>query len=239
MNAAVVVDRITQVVNLSEGVQAKEARRIMEESAQNGSNVRVHLILGKVEVEIESPQESLEMVFDRVAKLIEVLPDSAPSVERTVEQPDSEPPQMEPATRVNSAAASPVTRADEPDQRKHKSLPARKPEHLYTVDLGLSPEQRESFREFYKQKAPDGQNDQVLTVMRWLTKNLGSPHLSRDQIFTGLRTVDEKAPKRLGSVLSNLHVLGFILIDKDGYVMHHTGEDHVDKNLPAKDEGTK
>jgi hypothetical protein len=211
----------------------------MEESAQNGSNVRVHLTLGKVEIEIESPRESLEMVFDRVAKLIEALPNSAPSVERMVGQPDSEPPQMEPITSVNSAAASPATHTDEPDQKKRKSLPASKPERLHTVDLGLSSEQRDSFREFYKQKAPSGQNDQVLTVMRWLTKTLGGPHLSRDQIFTGLRTVDEKVPKRLGSVLSNLHVLGFILIDKDGYIIHHTGEDRVDKDLPAKDEGTK
>jgi len=209
----------------------------MEDNAEGNSHVRVHLVVGKVDIEIESSEASIERVFDRVVGLIEALPDSAQSVEDTW-QPDSGPSQMEPTANSGTVAASAAVPSDELDQKKHKTPPTKKAERLHAVDLGLSPEQRDALHEFYKQKAPVGQNDHVLTVMSGLNKSLGSSPLSKDQIFTGLHTVNERAPKRLQSVLSNLMLGGLILRVGDGYVMHHTGEDHVEKDLPAKDNGT-
>lgn len=209
----------------------------MEDNTEGNSHVRVHLVVGKVEIEVESPEASIERVFDRVVGLIEALPDSAQSVEDTG-QPDSGPSQIEPTVNASTVAASAAVPGDEPDQKKHKTPPTKKAERLRVVDLGLSSEQRDALREFYKQKAPAGQNDHVLTVMSGLNKDLGSSPLSRDQIFTGLHTVNERVPKRLQSVLSNLMLDGLVLRVGDGYVMHPTGEDHVEKDLPAKDNGT-
>lgn len=209
----------------------------MEDNAGSNGHVRVHLIVGKVEIEIESSEASIEKVFDRVAGLIEVLPDSVQRVEGTG-QPGSGTSEMQSTGSANTVAVSPAIPGDGLDQKKHRTPSTAKPEYLRKIDLGISPEQMGAFRDFYEEKAPVGQNDQVLTVMSWLSRNLGSPKLIRDQIFTGLRMVDEKVPKRLQSVISNLLQRDYILKDGDGYVMHHTGEDHVEKDLPAKDNGT-
>lgn len=209
----------------------------MEDNTEGNSHVRVHLIVGKVDIEIESPEASIERVFDRIVGLIETLPDNAQSVERSG-QPDSGSSEMEPEVSVGVAPTPAVASGHEPDQKRGRTRPTAKPEILHSVDLSISAEQTGVFRDFYKEKAPAGQNDQVLTVMYWLSKNLGISILSRNQIFSGLRTVGEKVPKRIQSVISNLVLLQYVVKDGDGYVMHHTGEDHVEKDLPAKDNGT-
>ena len=55
-------------------------------------------------------------------------------------------------------------------------------------------------------------------------------------MFTGLRTVNEKAPKRLTSVLSNLAISSYIIKSGSNSSLHHIGEDYVERDLPKKKE---
>ena len=109
-----------------------------------------------------------------------------------------------------------------------------KPETFKTVELGLNADERQAFKDFYAEKSPSGQSDHVLTVIYWLIKNTNRESLSKDEVFTGLRTVNEKAPKRLTSVLSNLAISSYIIKSGSNSSLHHIGEDYVERDLPKK-----
>ena len=66
-------------------------------------------------------------------------------------------------------------------------------------------------------------------------RNAGKNSVTKDEIYTALRTVEAKIPARISSVLSNLGIEGKITGDADGYRIHHTGEDFVKFNLPKKE----
>ena len=103
------------------------------------------------------------------------------------------------------------------------------------VELGLDENSRSALREFYSEKNPKSQNEQLLVVMDWLKRNAGKNSVTKDEIYTALRTVEAKIPARIPSVLSNLGIEGKITGDADGYRIHHTGEDFVKFNLPKKE----
>jgi hypothetical protein len=58
--------------------------------------------------------------------------------------------------------------------------------------------------------------------------------LNKNEVFTALRTVNEKAPKRLTSVLSNLALSSYITKNGADSGLHHIGEDYVERELPKK-----
>ena len=109
-----------------------------------------------------------------------------------------------------------------------------KTESYKTVDFGLEQAQRTAYREFYERKHPTNQSQQVLVAMYWLIKEAGKPSLTKDEIYTGLKTVNTRIPARISSVLSNLLLDGKVISDGGKYTLHHTGEDFVVYDMPKK-----
>ena len=195
--------------------------------------VRIQLYLASGTVSIEAPPDSLDTVFERLESFIPQLADAyADFAPLDSEDPqdgseDEEVPEGE--TNSDPTTATPASRTKRGSRRDSKKETSRR------VDLGLDEAQRNAFRQFFADKTPKGQNDQVLTIMYWLQKEAGTASLDRDQIFTGFRTVDAPVPGRIGSVLSNLRIAGMVVPQDDGkYVLHHVGEDHVKFKLPKK-----
>lgn len=188
--------------------------------------VKVQINLKDGTFSVEAPADSLEKVFSHLEKFIPSITQTNPS-SANQDNNNNAPEQSEVVEKDNPQSAE-KSKAKKPGGSK------KAPERLNNVELKLSQEQREQFKEFYTQKKPGSQNDLVLVVMYFLIKETKETHVSKDEIFTGIRTVGEKAPTRLSSVLTNLKLAGKILSVENGkyFKLHHTGEDYVNLGLP-------
>ncbi|MBT1063034.1 hypothetical protein KJY73_05570 [Bowmanella sp. Y26] len=195
--------------------------------------VKINIDLNSGAVNIEAASESLDMVFDRLESFLPSLIEAKTQFSNSNSEEDD-------ADSINGQSESGGDEKKDTSEQKSKS-PAKpkrtssgKAETYKTVDLGLDAGQRQAFKDFYAEKSPSGQSDHVLVVIYWLVKNTGKEYLTKDEIFTGLRTVNEKAPKRLTSVLSNLLLASHIIKDGTNSGLHHIGEDYVERDLPKK-----
>lgn len=189
------------------------------------AKISIDLSTGKVD--IEAPVNSLSEIFDHLEGLLPKLgyltePDKVDE-EKLVEHESSDP-------ENGGKAEEPET----PSKPKRRTRGAGKPESYKAVDLGLSQEERTEFKSFYESKSPKTQSDHLIVVIYWLLKNTAREKLTVDEIFTGLRTVGEKVPKRISSVLSNLAIASFITKENNEPKILHIGEDYVDRELPKK-----
>jgi hypothetical protein len=192
--------------------------------------VKISISLATGEVTIEAPASALSEVFDRLESFVPRLREIAESA-REHEDPlpgsggvTSSPAATVAPTQSAEASKQPATKRQKGSSGKNESYKA--------VDLGLTAEQRNAFKDFYTSKAPDNQSDQVLVVIYWLIQNTNREKVTMDEIFTGLRTVGEKIPKRISSVLSNLALAAHISKESNEPRLLHVGEDHVMHNLP-------
>lgn len=199
-------------------------------------NVTIQLNITTGEILIQAPAESLDTIFSKLESFVpnmvavhEELTSSETNDDNAIHgSPDD----------VNSSKSK-----DEPQPaenikggtKKKRSASSKKPESYKMVELELNEAQRQDFRKFYTDKNPKSQNEQLLVIMYWLKNNANKEAFSKDEIYTGLKTVDAKVPTRITSVLSNLGIDGKIISNDDGFHLHHTGEDFVKFDLPKKD----
>lgn len=193
--------------------------------------VKINIDLNSGAVNIEAASESLNMIFDRLESFLPSLIE-AKSQFSNRENEDEEAEEVG-GESTDDGSGTPAEPKGKPPT-KPKRTSSAKPETFKTVELGLNANQRQAFKDFYAEKSPTGQSDQVLTVIYWLIKNTDKETLSKDEVFTGLRTVNEKAPKRLTSVLSNLALSSQITKNGANSGLHHIGEDYVERDLPKK-----
>ncbi|MGX8701809.1 hypothetical protein [Caproiciproducens sp.] len=199
-------------------------------------NVTIQLNITTGEILIQAPAESLDTIFSKlesfVPNMVEVheklVSDEPNEKNDTQNSPDDE---NSDKTKDNLPPVEDVKGGS----KKKRSSSSKKPESLKMVELGLEETQRQDFRKFYTDKNPKSQNEQILVIMYWLKNNANKNAFSKDEIYTGLRTVDAKVPTRISSVLSNLGIDGKIISNDDGFHLHHTGEDFVKFDLPKKD----
>ncbi|AJQ95666.1 hypothetical protein [Gynuella sunshinyii] len=194
--------------------------------------VKINIDLNNGAVNIEANSESLDAIFDRLESFLPSLIDAKSQFS------ESESPETDAQKKVSpESEISGENGAEELKKKaalKPKKTSSTKPETFKTVELGLNADQRQAFKDFYAEKSPSGQSNHVLTVIYWLIKNTDKEHLTKDEIFTGLRTVNEKAPKRLTSVLSNLALASYITKEGTNSGLHHIGEDYIERELPKK-----
>lgn len=195
--------------------------------------VKINIDLNSGAVNVEAASESLNMIFDRLESFLPSLID-AKSQFSNGEGGEGEAGEGGEEIVDEEAAAPVELKGKTPAKPKRTS--SAKPETFKTVELGLNADERQAFKEFYAEKSPSGQSDHVLTVIYWLIKNTNRESLSKDEVFTGLRTVNEKAPKRLTSVLSNLAISSYIIKSGSNSSLHHIGEDYIERDLPKKRE---
>tara|TARA_R110000868_G_C10612648_1_gene741536 strand:- start:83 stop:685 length:603 start_codon:yes stop_codon:yes gene_type:complete len=195
--------------------------------------VKINIDLNSGAVNIEAASESLNMIFDRLESFLPSLIDAKSQFSNG--EGEGEETGKGGEENVGEEAVE-VAEPKGKTPAKPKRTSSAKPETFKTVELGLNADERQAFKDFYAEKSPSGQSDHVLTVIYWLIKNTKRESLSKDEVFTGLRTVNEKAPKRLTSVLSNLAISSYIIKSGSNSSLHHIGEDYVERDLPKKKE---
>lgn len=195
-------------------------------------NAKISIDLKAGAIQIDSPVSHLDSIFDRLETLVSNLADYYNyQNESDLDDNDSE---DDDAVDTNGSSSN---GQDKPKRGKRGS---GKKETYNTIDLGLNEEQRQKFREFFQEKNPSSQNDQVLVIMHWLKNNANRGNISTDEIFTGFRTANVKVPGKLSSVLGNLVGRGMVSnVGAKQYSLTHVGEDHVTYNLPKKKEESK
>lgn len=198
-------------------------------------NVTVQINIANGEVLIQSPPEYLDTIFTRLETflpnmLLEQSKLVSASGDKSIDEQGESREEL-PSSDFNDSTATPSHGA-----KRKRSATSKKPESYKSVDLGLDEKQRVEFRDFYKSKSPKSQNEQILVIMYWLKNSGKKDAVTKEEIYTALRTVDAKIPARISSVLSNLGIEGRITSDENGYHLHHTGEDFVKFDLP-KTEG--
>jgi len=188
------------------------------------TQVKVHIDLATGVVDIEAPAEEYAAVLAQVGEVLPALAKARSGGSATTEVP---------------AQGAPDTSKKSSSESKSKS--ARRStggtkETYAKVDLGLEENQPQDLRDFYAEKSPKAQHDQIAVLMYWFQSNTARHQMSRDEIFTAFRTVDAKVPAKIGSVISNM-TSKFQWATAEGsgmYKLTHVGEDHVKFNLPSK-----
>lgn len=102
------------------------------------------------------------------------------------------------------------------------------------VDNLLSEEQRTHLREFYSQKAPSKQNDQVAVLAHKLKQMLGRSGFDGNEIYTAFQVVGTKTPANLAGVFGNMTALGFGKVEDKKWIPNFKSDDLVNHDLPAK-----
>ena len=196
-------------------------------------NVTIQINMTNGEIHIQAPAESLDTIFDKLETFLPKLADIR--TEYVPEKTDFI------TVEEGNHSASVAEKSEQTDipfknsTKRKRASSSKKTETFNMVELGLDENSRYALREFYSEKNPKNQNEQLLVVMDWLKRNAGKTSVTKDEIYTALRTVEAKIPARISSVLSNLGIEGKITGDADGYRIHHTGEDFVKFNLPKKE----
>lgn len=186
--------------------------------------VKISMDLKNGSIQIESPAEELESIFNHLRNFIPSISDNFDSSK----QEDGE-------HKENEKKIHDDELESESAKKRTRKSSNKSPENFKIVELNLKEDLRKKFKDFYQSKSPKSQNPQISTVMYWLIENLKKESLSKDEIFTGLKTVGEKAPTRLTPVLHNLKAKGLIKFESDGkFALTHIGEDYVKDELPEK-----
>ena len=184
------------------------------------SDVRVRIDIAAGSIEVEAPADAYADVFDKVS---EVLPRLV-----TAHGLSAEPAESDNAQETKGAETAAK------NKRTKRSSGGSKESYKIT-DLGLTEEERVQLREFFQEKKPGAQHDQIAVLMAWLKKEKEKSQMKKDDVFTAFRTVDAKVPAKISAVLGNMVGLGWATNVGDGaYELTHVGEDHVKFDLPPK-----
>lgn len=192
------------------------------------ANIKIQIDLNSGSLLIDAPQEALTDIFQQLEVFLPCLTNA-----QSAFQQDNSPENGEEEKAQHEHVPT------EPQKTQQKPTPAKKNskkiESYRVTDLGLDEGKRDSLREFYRNKKPGNQKEQLLVIMNWLSDQANISEVSKEDVFTGLKIVDEIIPARISSVMSNLQIDGYIFPAGGGkYTLHHTGEDYVKRKLPKE-----
>lgn len=119
---------------------------------------------------------------------------------------------------------------DDKKGKRNNSSKRKKPPTYSLLELNLSKEQRQSFRDFWISHDHSANMDKALLVAYWLKKEKGLDDFSAKHLFTMLRTIEESTSFDLAAAIRNgKNLKNYFILDSnsEAYKLHHIGEDHV------------
>ncbi|WP_341225466.1 zinc ribbon domain-containing protein [uncultured Arcticibacterium sp.] len=154
-----------------------------------------------------------------------LLEEGLQAAEEIVKRSKSSPVKAKSSSKVKEGADSKKN-----DSGKRISLRTK----LEVLELGIGESQRQKLREFVIEKLPKSQEDLVLVLGYWLSKEMNINEFGINEIYTAVQIVDEKTPRNLGQVFINLKGSGRLTKNKASkkYSLNHVGDDFVKFKLP-------
>lgn len=123
----------------------------------------------------------------------------------------------------------------EPVKSSGQSKQKRKSPKLHMVgDLDLMPDGKRSFEDFWAEKKPVSQPEQIVVAAYWLTKIAGVEEPDSNHIYTCFKKVGERIPPDLpAAVRQTKQRKGTVDTDNKGHVsVTIVGENVVEQELP-------
>lgn len=115
--------------------------------------------------------------------------------------------------------------------KRNNSSKRKKPPTTYNLlELDLSKEQRDSFKEFWIKHNHSANMDKALLAAYWLKKEKNIDDFTADHLFTLLRTIEENTSFDLAAAIRNAkNQKNYFILDSTSgaYKLYHIGEDHV------------
>ncbi len=113
----------------------------------------------------------------------------------------------------------------------------------YTVvaDLNLRPEGKKSLVDFYREKAPGNQEEQITVFLYYMSRTLNVSGITDRHIYTCYKAVDERVPPEILQVARNTANRKGWVDASDGKNLRLTvnGENHVEHSLPKSKSNAK
>lgn len=113
---------------------------------------------------------------------------------------------------------------------KKKSAKKKTIGNYNLIDLKLSKEDRDLFRDFWESHKYDSNMDKVVLISYWLIQEKSINEFTPDHIFTMLRTINESINFNIISALNNgMHSKNYFTYNSDtkAYTLTYIGEDQV------------
>jgi hypothetical protein len=214
--------------------------------AKDHGKARVRVFFGEIEGDNETIRDGLRSIAAAVNKTF----NTTPAIVRilTTENDMSE---EQIAEHVQEQlAVDSVEEVFEPDQvrlsapKAKNSVPSGKrkaPTYSLVKDLNLRPEGKKSLREFYAEKKPADQQQQLAVVVYYLHRILELPKVTTNHVYTGLKDVEERVPSFLPQAIRNVaNRKGWVdSSNSEGLRTTVAGDNFVEKDLPANPKGAK
>jgi hypothetical protein len=102
------------------------------------------------------------------------------------------------------------------------------------VDTLLDEKGRAALKEFYNQKQPNGQNEQVAVLTYKLKELTGRPGFNGNEVYTALQVVGARTPGNLAAVFGNMATSGYGRIVDKAFHPGFKTDDLVKLDLPRK-----
>ena len=195
--------------------------------------VTLNISLSDGTVEIESDPEQLDAVTGSAIKLIEALaavkahilskPQGSSAADQVnvpeEAQPDSPNGTIKPKARSKKGGAKTKNWQHLPDLLDHDGWKA----------VG----------EFYEQKQPSGQNEQVAVLVDILSSKLARKGIEGNEIHSAFKTLGLKTPANLTGVLGNMASVGLGHTTDGKFFLDFKGKQMVDHDLPRQNAAKK
>jgi hypothetical protein len=186
---------------------------------RSNSNLRVRW----VEVELNGSDTTIEEALRAVERMRRPAIEAPPSVKRIANSPasdngDNTPPddrtlfdrpvsaQADGAsTESVPEAESDVSTADVPRKKRGDGDPKDRNAGIKPVgDIDFVPTGKRSLKDFFSQKAPSFDMDQVLVISYYLQRTLQSSQFGQGHVLSGFKHVGKPVPKDLNRTIRNM-----------------------------------
>lgn len=186
--------------------------------------LKLDVIEGTLEVECNG--DDFEAVMSHAEKMLEKFTDTKvqtrPAKKKTYEDLEG----------TSGAQNNPVEQNQDTPKSKRKRG-SGKSANWKILDNLLDAGQRQQLQQFYAEKSPGKQNDQVAVLAYKLKEMLGREGFDGNEIHTAFQVVGKKTPANLTGVFGNMTGEGLGKIDDKKWTPNFKSDDLVKHDLPV------
>ncbi|MEW2914902.1 hypothetical protein [Leisingera sp. JC11] len=179
-------------------------------------------------VDIEADSDSLSDVTDHALRLLETIQSVAGANLVGTPEPVGQ--------TVDEVATDEATIAPnpEPTKKKRRSKGGGKTKNWKVVPEFLTDDQWKSVKDFYFEKAPNTQNEQVAVLCYTLSEQSNSTAFDGHEIHTAFQSVGVKTPANLAGVFGNMTGAGLGRQVDGKFELMFRGKELVQHELPRQ-----
>lgn len=192
------------------------------------SEIKLKIDIKGGTVEIESDKDSFGAVVQHAEGILDKFTAMDFSSVAQINTP------LESDVQTNKRANDQNGDEDKSSRRRKRPSGSGKTANWKMIDDLLDEGQRSSLKEFYAEKRPPNQNEQVAVLTFKLKELTGRDGFDGDEIHTAFQVVDKKTPGNLNAVFGNMAKLGLgKQVDKK-FISNFKADDLVKHDLPLQ-----